>query len=93
LGPCIHSCCYPFGERELRLVADGAQVTPESITGTTSHGAVALDVPTTVAMVLARHGIELDVIGPCTGCDERWFSYRRGDQERHAVVAWYEAAT
>jgi copper oxidase (laccase) domain-containing protein len=93
LGPCIHPCCYPFDERELRLVADGVQVTPESITGTTSHGAVALDVPTTVATVLARHGIELDVIGPCTGCNERWFSYRRGDTERHAVVAWYEAAT
>ncbi len=32
-------------------------------------------------------------IGPCTGCDERWFSHRRGDAGRHAVVAWYEAAT
>jgi copper oxidase (laccase) domain-containing protein len=93
LGPCIHPCCYPFGERELRLVADGVQLAPEFIAATTSRGALALDVPVTVAAVLARQGIELDVIGPCTGCDERWFSHRRGDEERHAVVAWVEAVT
>lgn len=93
LGPCIHPCCYEFGERELQLVADGVQLAPEVLAGTTSQGALALDVPAAVALTLARHGIELDVIGPCTGCDERWFSHRRGDAERHAVVAWYEAAT
>jgi copper oxidase (laccase) domain-containing protein len=93
LGPCIHPCCYQFGERELQLVADGVQLAPEFIAGTTSHGALALDVPAAVVAALARHGIELDVIGPCTGCDGSWFSHRRGDVERHAVVAWYEAVT
>jgi polyphenol oxidase len=94
LGPCIHPCCYEFGARELQRVADGVQISPESIAGTTAtSGALALDVPAAVAAALARHGVALDVIGPCTGCDERWFSHRRGDVERHAVVAWYEAAT
>ncbi len=100
LGPCIHPCCYEFGALELQRVADGVRVAPEFIAGTTAsgHGStgtagrLALDVPAAVAAALARHGIELDVIGPCTGCDERWFSHRRGDVERHAVVAWYEAA-
>jgi copper oxidase (laccase) domain-containing protein len=37
--------------------------------------------------------VPLDVVGPCTGCDERWYSYRRrGDVGRHAVVAWTEPA-
>lgn len=91
LGPCIHPCCYEFGERELLAVAAGVGVAPDAIAATTSAGRLALDVPAAVAAALARSHIGLDVVGPCTGCDERWYSHRRGDLGRHAVVAWHEA--
>jgi polyphenol oxidase len=90
LGPCVHPCCYEFGRRELATVASGLRVDPDRITGLTASGAIALDVPSAVAIGLDAHGIELDAIGPCTGCDDRWFSHRRGDAERHALVAWNE---
>jgi copper oxidase (laccase) domain-containing protein len=90
LGPCIHPCCYEFGAAELAEVAAGLGVGPDAISGRTSGGSLALDVPAAVAVALARHGIALDVSGPCTGCDDRWYSHRRGDPERQAVVAWSE---
>ncbi len=92
LGPCIHPCCYEFGAGDLAEVAAGLGVDPAAISGRTSTGALALDVPTAVAVALGRHGIALDVSGPCTGCDDRWYSHRRGDPERQAVVAWSEVA-
>jgi copper oxidase (laccase) domain-containing protein len=92
LGPCIHPCCYEFGAVELAEVAVGLDVGSDAISGRTSSGALALDVPAAVAVALGRHGIALDTIGPCTGCDDRWYSHRRGDPERQAVVAWSEVA-
>ncbi len=92
LGPCIHPCCYEFGAADLAEVAGALGVEPDAISGRTSNGALALDVPAAVAVALGRHGIALDVSGPCTGCDERWYSHRRGDAERQAVVAWSEVA-
>ena len=92
LGPCIHPCCYEFGLAELERVAAAIDVEPALIAATARSGAPALDVPTAVALALGNHGIELDVVGPCTSCDERWFSHRRGDLGRHAVVAWSEPA-
>ena len=87
LGPVIHPCCYEFGIDDLRTI-------PDAVDGRTSAGKLALDVPATLAVLLARHGVELDVTGPCTGCDDRWFSHRvRTDLGRHAVVAsWGEVA-
>lgn len=90
LGPCIHPCCYEFGPSDLERVAAGIGVEPTRISSTTAWGTPALDVPAAVEHALCRHGIELSVSGPCTGCDERWFSHRRGDLGRHAVVAWNE---
>jgi polyphenol oxidase len=94
LGPAIHACCYEFGDDDLRTVAEGAGVPPHLIRGRTSGGAPALDVPAAVRGALQRHGVELDVAGPCTGCDGSWFSHRvRRDEGRHAVIAWTEAPT
>ena len=85
LGPVIHPCCYEFGIDELRTI-------PDAVEGRTANGRRALDVPATIAASLARHGVVLDISGPCTGCDVRWFSHRvRSDIERHAVVASWEA--
>ena len=93
LGPCIHAECYEFGSDELRAVASGVGATTDEIAGSTRGGRQALDVPGAVAAALGRHGITLDVIGPCTACDERWFSHRaRNEDGRHAVVAWTTAS-
>ena len=93
LGPCIHPCCYEFGPAELERIAEALGFTRASISASTRSGSPALDVPTAVGLALGRHGIDLDVVGPCTGCDRRWFSHRRGDLGRHAVVAWSEPAS
>jgi copper oxidase (laccase) domain-containing protein len=91
LGPVIHPCCYAFGRPELEQVAAGLGVAPGTIEGRDRHGSPALDLPAAVQVGLGRFGVHLDVVGPCTGCQDRWFSHRRrGDSGRHAVVAWTE---
>jgi hypothetical protein len=92
LGPCIHPCCYEFGEEELAQVAAGVGVPVDTVAATTSSGALALDVPAAVAAALARHEIDVVIGGACTACDGRWYSHRRGDIERHAMVGWSEEA-
>lgn len=92
VGPVIGPCCYEFGLDDLHAVAAGTHARPESIAGRTGGGAVALDVVAAVGAALAHHGVELDAVGPCTGCDDRWFSHRvRSDAERQATVAIVEA--
>lgn len=92
LGPVIHPCCYEFGRADLRSVAGSLGVGPDEILGRTSWGTPALDVPAAVAAGLRAGGVDLAVIGPCTGCAGHWFSHRcRGDLGRHALVAWSEA--
>lgn len=91
LGPCIHACCYEFGSAELDQVALGVGASASALTGSTTRGADALDVPAAVAAGLSRRGVGLDVVGACTGCDQRFRSHRRrADPERHALVAWFE---
>jgi len=92
LGPCIHPCCYEFGSVELQRVSEGLGIEQGVIRGRTSAGALALDVPAAVRAGLAEHHIALDVSGPCTRCEERWYSHRRGDADRQAVVSWSEVA-
>lgn len=87
LGPVIHRCCYEFGARELALVAAGTHADERAIAATTRTGGLALDVPAAVVAALAVRGVELDVVGPCTGCQSRWFSHRvRAEPGRHATV-------
>jgi copper oxidase (laccase) domain-containing protein len=87
LGPCIHPCCYEFGADELAAVAAAVGVPSPALAATTTSGSPALDVPAAIEAALGRHGIGLDVVGPCTGCDRRWFSHRvRAEPGRHAVV-------
>lgn len=93
LGPVIHPCCYEFGRADLRRVADALGVAPDRLTATTAAGSTALDVPGVVHLALARRGVSLAAIGPCTGCGGALFSHRcRGDLGRHALVAWTEPA-
>jgi copper oxidase (laccase) domain-containing protein len=54
LGPCIHPCCYEFGDADLACVAARFG---DGVVATTADGRPALDVPAAVASALA----ELDV--------------------------------
>jgi copper oxidase (laccase) domain-containing protein len=94
LGPCIHACCYEFGAGDLQQVAAGVRGPVSDLTGATAWGTPALDVPAAVTIALERRGITLDVAGVCTGCEQRFRSHRRrGESERHAVIAWFEEAS
>ncbi len=94
LGPCIHPCCYEFGVDAIEQVHRSVELDDAVVRATTSDGALALDVPGIVAAILERRGIVLDVVGPCTGCDPRFFSHRCGvDLERHALVTWIEGTS
>lgn len=91
VGPLIHPCCYVFGTDDIDAVAAGVHTHPSEISSASSTGELALDAPGAVRRGLTHHGIEPMVVGPCTGCDARWFSHRvRNDTSRHAVVAWVE---
>ena len=91
LGPCIHPCCYEFAAGDLDLVAHGVGAAGSAVSGSTTWGTLALDVPAAIAAALMRRGVQLDVVGTCTGCDRRFRSHRRrADPERHALVAWFE---
>jgi copper oxidase (laccase) domain-containing protein len=92
LGPCIHPCCYEFGADDLATVAASLGVADADIAGTTTSGTLALDIPAAVTAGLAVHGVAVENTGSCTACDDRWFSHRRGDVGRHAVVVWTETA-
>ena len=76
------------------VAVDALGAEASAVAGSTHWGTDALDVPAAVAAGLARHGIDLDVVGVCTGCDLRFRSHRRRvDLERHAMVAWFEEAS
>lgn len=87
LGPCIHACCYEFGDDDLeRLVGRFGP----AVEGTTRTGRRALDVPAAVAVALDRLGVPLADRSECTGCHaDRYFSHRcRGEAERHVLAVW-----
>lgn len=87
VGPCIHSCCYPFGEAELTQVAArfGGHVRAED-----KHGEPALDLP--VGVQAALHAAGATFVGDaaiCTGCREGFWSWRTDQTERRqATVVW-----
>lgn len=92
LGPCIHPCCYEFGPGDLAAVANGVGTTPEQVSKQSVDGRLMLDVPAAVSAALSRRAIQLEQVGSCTGCDDRYRSHRiRADLGRHALVAWSEA--
>lgn len=85
IGPSIRACCYEFGPDDLDLVAARFG---DTVRATTSGGSSALSMPVAVRAALAECGVALvDEAGPCTRCDHRFFSHRRGDSGRHVVTA------
>ena len=87
LGPCIHRECYAFGTDDLDAVA--ARLGPR-VRARTMAGAPALDLPSGVAVALARAGVgPPEPLAGCTACDGRFFSHRaRAEEGRHALVLY-----
>jgi YfiH family protein len=87
VGPCIHPCCYSFGDDDLQdLVCRFGQ----AVRSTDRHGAPALDLP--AAVTVALHNTGARVVGEansCTGCSGRYWSWRTGStSRRQATVVW-----
>lgn len=93
LGPVIGPCCYEFGASDLDRMAARLGVPVGTIRGRTSWGSDSLDVPALIAGFADRHGLSLERLGGCTGCEYPGFSYRvRQDRARHVVAVWQDAA-
>jgi copper oxidase (laccase) domain-containing protein len=87
LGPVIEPCCYEFGIDDLAEVAAGVGSEAAQVTGATSEGEIALDVP--AAVRAACDDLHVERIGGCTGCGQSGFSHRaRREPQRHIVAAW-----
>ena len=84
LGAGIGPCCYEFGPAEL---AEVVQRYGPSVGATTTWGTPSLDLRAAARSALAEAGVPLvrEVPG-CTACSEGWFSWRRGDTGRQALV-------
>lgn len=79
IGPSIRACCFEVGPE----VADRF---PESLAAT-SWGTVSVDLIGEARRRLP--GLTVEEHGGCTRCDDRYFSYRNGDQRvRMASVGW-----
>jgi len=85
LSPAAGPCCYEVGE-EVRG-AFGANAAAWFRPG--PRGRPHLDLPGAVRAGLVAAGMDPSAIappGPCTICGPAWFSHRRGDRLRQAVV-------
>lgn len=91
LGPCIHACCYEFGDDDLRALVE--RFGP-AVSGVDRRGRGALDMPALVAAVLRADGVELDDRSVCTGCHaDDYFSHRvRAERSRQIMAVWRTAA-
>lgn len=78
VGPSIRGCCY---EVEDWLRDDVAADHPDAA-ATTSWGTSSLDLPAAVTARLRAMDVEVDDVGACTHCDDRWFSHRSTDRGR-----------
>lgn len=85
LGPCIHSECYEFGEKDIEVLTDRFG---HGVAGRTTEGRPAFDLPAAVRVALERDGIALaHESTACTACSgEHWSHRARGDSERQATV-------
>ena len=89
VGPCIHPCCYEFGEADLDVLVGGFG---SAVRQRTMDGRPSLDLPAAVGVALGRFGVDdVWVDGACTGCDPRYWSFRvSGRPQRQAMVAWLQ---
>jgi YfiH family protein len=70
IGPAIGGCCYRVGPEVIDGVARRAP-------GEAWRQGDFVDLRTANAAILEACGVEVEVVGPCTRCDARWWSHRR----------------
>ncbi len=87
LGPCIHPCCYTFGEEELLEIQSRLG---RHLGALDRDGRPSLDLPAGVRSALHTAGATLvGEAGICTGCSDGLWSWRKGrTPRRQATVAW-----
>lgn len=87
LGPCIHPCCYTFGEDDLLDVEARLR---SRLRSQDRWGRLSLDLPAGVRTVLHAAGAVLVGEAPlCTACSDGLWSWRaQGTDRRQATVAW-----
>lgn len=87
LGPCIHPCCYTFGEDELLEMESRLG---RHLRSHDRQGRPSLDLPGGVRAALHVAGATLvGEAGICTGCTDGLWSWRTGrTPRRQATVAW-----
>jgi hypothetical protein len=87
LGPCIHACCYEFGEADLASMRArfGSCVAAVSASGRPS-----LDMRAAVAAAFADVGVAVDDRSRCTAHHpDEYFSHRaRSERERMVMAVW-----
>jgi YfiH family protein len=87
IGPCIHPCCYPFGEDDLAAVESRLGQPVRSVD---RQGRPALDLVAGVRAALHSAGASLvGEAADCTGCQDGLWSWRTGaTARRQATVVW-----
>ena len=87
LGPCIDTCCYEFGQNELRFLVEKYG---EKIVGRTNKGSIAFDMRACVKEILKSSNVEIKYEeDSCTKCDSRYWSFRAdGTGKRQVMIAW-----
>lgn len=87
LGPCIHPCCYTFGEEELLEIESRLG---RHLRARDREGRAALDLPAGVRAALHAAGATLaGDAAVCTGCSDGLWSWRTGQTgRRQATVVW-----
>ena len=87
LGPCIDTCCYEFGQNELRFLVEKYG---EKIVGRTNKGSIAFDMRACVKEILKSSNVEIKYDeDSCTKCDSRYWSFRAdGTGKRQVMIAW-----
>ena len=87
LGPCIDTCCYEFGQNELRILVEKYG---EKIVGRTNKGSIAFDMRACVKEILKSFNVDIKYEeDSCTKCDSRYWSFRAdGTDKRQVMIAW-----
>ncbi len=89
IGPSIGPCCYEVSDEVAEQVADAS--TPDALRpgrGERPH----LDLVAAASAQLRAGNVgEIRSIGPCTRCDEHWWSYRRDGTAagRNLSMIWF----
>ncbi len=87
LGPCIHPCCYTFGDEDLMELEARLG---RHVRSSDREGRPALDLPAGVGTAVHNAGAVLvGQSGLCTGCGGGLWSWRAArTARRQATVAW-----